>query len=84
MKFLEAVTNVFRVPDLRKRLLFALALLAVYRRASILTGWKISFNKTPAHYSVSWIYLVAARLEDSPSSRWASCPTLRRLSFCNC
>src|SRR5690348_18027137 len=31
MKFLEAVANVFRVPDLRKRLLFALALLAVYR-----------------------------------------------------
>ena len=31
MKFLEAITNVFRVPDLRKRLLFALALLAVYR-----------------------------------------------------
>ncbi|MEQ1886363.1 MAG: preprotein translocase subunit SecY [Bryobacteraceae bacterium] len=31
MKFLEAITNVFRVPDLRKRLLFALGLLAVYR-----------------------------------------------------
>jgi preprotein translocase subunit SecY len=31
MKFLEAVANVFRIPDLRKRLLFALALLAVYR-----------------------------------------------------
>ncbi len=31
MKFLEAVANVFRVPDLRKRLMFALALLAVYR-----------------------------------------------------
>src|SRR5579863_759230 len=31
MKFLEAVANVFRVPDLRKRLLFALGLLAVYR-----------------------------------------------------
>src|SRR6202050_4929127 len=31
MKFLEAITNVFRVPDLRKRVLFALALLAVYR-----------------------------------------------------
>ena len=31
MKFLEAITNVFRVPDLRKRLLFTLALLAVYR-----------------------------------------------------
>ena len=31
MKFFEAVANVFRVPDLRKRLLFVLALLAVYR-----------------------------------------------------
>src|SRR5450631_568307 len=31
MKFLEAISNVFRVPDLRKRLFFALALLAVYR-----------------------------------------------------
>ncbi len=31
MKFLEAVANVFRVPDLRKRLLFALGLLAIYR-----------------------------------------------------
>src|SRR6476646_9335675 len=31
MKSLEAVANVFRVPDLRKRLLFALGLLAVYR-----------------------------------------------------
>src|SRR5712671_1644234 len=31
MKFLEAVANVFRVPDLRRRVLFTLALLAVYR-----------------------------------------------------
>src|SRR5271154_3391865 len=31
MKFFEAVANVFRIPDLRKRLLFALGLLAVYR-----------------------------------------------------
>jgi preprotein translocase subunit SecY len=31
MKFLEAVGNIFRIPDLRKRLLFVLALLAVYR-----------------------------------------------------
>jgi preprotein translocase subunit SecY len=30
-KFLEAFGNIFRVPDLRKRLMFALALLAVYR-----------------------------------------------------
>src|SRR5689334_9655575 len=31
MKFFEAFANMFRVPDLRKRLLFALGLLAVYR-----------------------------------------------------
>ncbi len=31
MKFLEAFANIFRVPDLRKRVLFTLALLAVYR-----------------------------------------------------
>jgi preprotein translocase subunit SecY len=31
MKFLEAVGNIFRIPDLRKRLLFVLAMLAVYR-----------------------------------------------------
>jgi preprotein translocase subunit SecY len=31
MKFLEAVGNIFRIPDLRKRLLFALAMLAIYR-----------------------------------------------------
>jgi preprotein translocase subunit SecY len=31
MKFLEALANIFRIPDLRKRVLFTLALLAVYR-----------------------------------------------------
>src|ERR1700757_1574670 len=31
MRFFEAIGNVFRVPDLRKRVLFALGLLAVYR-----------------------------------------------------
>jgi len=31
MRFFEAFTNIFRVPDLRKRLMFTLGLLAVYR-----------------------------------------------------
>src|SRR5581483_3506421 len=34
MKFFEAFANMFRVPDLRKRLLFTLGLLAVYRFGS--------------------------------------------------
>src|SRR4051812_10923721 len=31
MKFFEAFANVFRIPDLRKRVLFTLGLLAIYR-----------------------------------------------------
>jgi preprotein translocase subunit SecY len=31
MRFFEAIANVFRIPDLRKRVLFTLGLLAVYR-----------------------------------------------------
>jgi len=31
MKILEAIRNIFRIPDLRKRVLFTLGLLAVYR-----------------------------------------------------
>jgi preprotein translocase subunit SecY len=33
-KFLEAFANIFRIPDLRKRLMFTLGLLAVYRLGS--------------------------------------------------
>src|SRR5450755_4520895 len=45
MKFLEAITNVFRVPDLRKRVLFALALLAVYRLGGHIPTPGIDTNK---------------------------------------
>ena len=31
MKFFEAVANIFRIPDLRKRILFVLLMLAIYR-----------------------------------------------------
>ena len=37
MKFLEALYNIFRIPDLRKRVLFTLALLAVYRLGAHVT-----------------------------------------------
>jgi len=37
MKFFEAVANVFRIPDLRKRVLFTLGLLAVYRIGAFIT-----------------------------------------------
>src|ERR1700733_5265893 len=46
MKFLEAIANVFRIPDLRKRVFFTLALLAVYRLGS--------FVPTPGIDVVKW------------------------------
>src|SRR5689334_16984331 len=36
MKFFEAFANMFRVPDLRKRFLFTLGLLAVYRLGAVI------------------------------------------------
>jgi preprotein translocase subunit SecY len=50
-KLFEAFANIFRVPDLRKRLMFALALLAVYRLGGHIptpginiTRWEEFFN----------------------------------------
>jgi preprotein translocase subunit SecY len=37
MRLFEAIANVFRIPDLRKRVLFTLALLAVYRIGAFIT-----------------------------------------------
>ncbi len=37
MKFFDAIANIFRIPDLRKRVLFTLALLAVYRIGAFIT-----------------------------------------------
>ncbi len=45
MKFLEAVANSFRVADLRKRLFFTLALLAVYRLGSFIPIPGIDANR---------------------------------------
>src|SRR5271167_1204931 len=45
MKFFEAVANVFRVPDLRKRLLFALGLLAIYRLGGHIPTPGVDANK---------------------------------------
>ena len=35
-QFFEAFANMFRIPDLRKRILFTLAMLAVYRLGAFL------------------------------------------------
>jgi preprotein translocase subunit SecY len=45
MKFLEAFTNIFRIPDLRKRVAFTLAMLAVYRLGGHIPTPGIDANK---------------------------------------
>jgi preprotein translocase subunit SecY len=45
MKFVEAIANVFRVSDLRKRLFFALGLLAVYRLGGHIPTPGVDANK---------------------------------------
>src|SRR5215471_679967 len=50
MKFFEAVANVFRVPDLRKRIFFTLALLAVYRLGGHIPTPGIDANRLAAFF----------------------------------
>jgi preprotein translocase subunit SecY len=67
MKFFEAIGNVFRIPDLRRRVFFTLGLLAVYRLGGhiptpelISIAGRISFSATRAPSLASSICLPAA------------------------
>src|SRR5689334_4750340 len=50
MKFFEAVANVFRIPDLRRRILFTLAMLAVYRLGGHIPTPGIDANRLAAFF----------------------------------
>jgi len=50
MKFFEAVANVFRIPDLRKRILFTLGLLAVYRLGGHIPTPGIDANRLQQYF----------------------------------
>ena len=50
MKFFEAVANVFRIPDLRKRVLFTLGLLAVYRLGAFIPTPGIDPHRLEAYF----------------------------------
>src|SRR3974377_2168419 len=51
MKFFDALGNIFRVPDLRKRVLFTLGLLAVYRLGGHIPTPGININRWEAFMS---------------------------------
>jgi preprotein translocase subunit SecY len=50
MKFFEAIANVFRIPDLRKRVLFTLGLLAVYRLGAHIPTPGIDANRFEEYF----------------------------------
>ncbi len=50
-KFFEAVANVFRIPDLRRRVLFTLGLLAVYRLGAHIPTPGIDANRLSEFFS---------------------------------
>ncbi len=50
-KFIEAFANIFRIPDLRKRLMFTLGLLAVYRLGSQVPTPGINIQRWEAIFS---------------------------------
>jgi len=50
-KFFEALGNVFRIPDLRKRVLFTLGLLAVYRIGAYIPTPGIDTNRFQEFFS---------------------------------
>ena len=51
MRFFEALGNVFRIPDLRKRVLFTLAMLAVYRLGGHIPTPGINLNRWEEFFS---------------------------------
>jgi preprotein translocase subunit SecY len=50
-KFFEALANVFRIPDLRKRVLFTLGLLAIYRIGAHIPTPGIDYVKFEAYFT---------------------------------
>ena len=61
MKLLEAIRNIFRIPDLRKRVLFTLGLLAIYRLGAFIPTPGINTEALAQlfdQYQGTWLGLV--------------------------
>src|ERR1700678_2234303 len=50
MKFLDTIANMFRIPDLRKRIFFTLGLLAVYRFGGHIPTPGVDFNRLQEYF----------------------------------
>ena len=90
-KFFEALANVFRVSELRNRVLFTLGLLAVYRLgASVpIPGVDAIRFEEFVNRSAGSLFGFLDMFSGGQFRRltvllWASCPTSPPPSFCSC
>ena len=92
---LSAFVSAFRTPDLRKKLLFTLGIITIYRLGATLPSPGVSYSNVQSCLEVisgsdqSGVYTLlnlfsgGALLQLSVFA-WASCPTSPRASFCSC
>ena len=90
---LRTIANAFSVPEIRKKLAFTAAMLALYRLGAYIPvagrrrrrrqGHRRTTSAAPTS-SASSTSSPAAASRASRSSRWGSCPTSRPRSSCSC
>ena len=87
---LESLRNLFAIPDLRKRALFTLGLLGVYRVGSHIptpgvNTEALAILAEQARNTMFGLYdmFSGGTCPRSRSLRWASCRTSARRSFCS-
>ena len=88
---IEKLANVFRIPDLRRRILFTLGLLAVYRLGGHIPTPGVNADRLQQFFDqnrgtfLGFVDLFSGgQLRRRRFLLWASCPISRRRSFCNC
>ena len=89
---ISAFRDALRTPDLRKKILFTLGLLAIYRLGSVLPTPGVDYSAIQRCIDVVQDNSVYALINlfsgghffSFRSSRWESCPTSRPALFCNC
>jgi preprotein translocase subunit SecY len=88
---LQTILNSFSVPDIRKKLMFTAAILALYRLGAYIpspgvdaNAIKDGLNNVGGSSILGFLNLFSVEASRaSRCSRWASCPTSRPRSSCS-
>ena len=89
---LRTILNAFSVADIRKKLAFTAAMLALYRLGAYIPAPGVNVDAVKQVSSnfggsnvLGFLNLFSgAACRDCRSSRWGSCPTSRHRSSCSC